>query len=527
MSEKTNRLNIYLIKEEFTGEDEIIKDGFEGHAIADVGTFYSAHSHVRPPDWITDFFGTALGTTFTILTASSRGVLVTKAEHEGKERTFAIVFGHGRHLLKDGVTEERFGLKVVLNSVERTSLRSIDRTALSAVPKQSREQMSRESEAASFGIDIEQDLVRAVTGRSKDSRLGKTISGGDALAASVKVNVNNVCDFLALCLERYVSDEYKTDFDWVDQIQEVRDPRARDQLNDWLVGRLNAGDTERVWMAPPSIVDWVEIKGFKLSTKKKAELVSDLDIRALIAEFDGEEVTLQRLKDRKVVSVSSKTDEAKDRWSAFNCIYAEASLDGSTYVLNNGKWYEIEQAFVDRVVADFSAVSDAAVELPPYAHENEGKYNEAATETLDGAFCMDRKLIYHGGGRSSIEFCDILTPDKKLIHVKHYSGSAQLSHLFNQGVVSGELFVQDADFREKVNDKLPNSLKLADTSARPNPSDYDVIFAIISKSKKPLDIPFFSKVNLRNARRRLEGYGYRVSQKKIEVEAEGDAAEAE
>ena len=177
------------------------------------------------------------------------------------------------------------------------------------------------------------------------------------------------------------------------------------------------------------------------------------------------------------------------------------------------------KGFADRVVVDFKSMPLSDTPLLPYAHANEGRYNEAAAEALQGAFCMDRKMIYHGGGRSSIEFCDILTADKQLIHVKHYSGSAQLSHLFSQGIVSGELFVQDADFRQKVNDKLPASLKLSQPEMRPEPRDYRVVFAVISKSNSSLDIPFFSKVNLRNARRRLEGYGYRVSLKKIEMTA--------
>jgi uncharacterized protein (TIGR04141 family) len=104
-----------------------------------------------------------------------------------------------------------------------------------------------------------------------------------------------------------------------------------------------------------------------------------------------------------------------------------------------------------------------------------------------------------------VGFCDLLTVDKRLIHVKRYSGSQQLCHLSSQGVVAGELFVQDADFRQKLNDKLPAAHKLANVITRPDPSEYEIVFAIISKSKNPLDIPFFSKVSLRNARRRLEG----------------------
>src|ERR1044071_3066371 len=41
-------------------------------------------------------------------------------------RILAITFGHGRHLLKTGVHETDFGLKVVLNSVDEKKLRSID-----------------------------------------------------------------------------------------------------------------------------------------------------------------------------------------------------------------------------------------------------------------------------------------------------------------------------------------------------------------------------------------------------------------
>ena len=92
-----------------------------------------------------------------------------------------------------------------------------------------------------------------------------------------------------------------------------------------------------------------------------------------------------------------------------------------------------------------------------------------------------------------------------------------MSHLFFQGAVAGELFVADAAFRRKLNEKLPDGHKLADATARPAAGDYEIVFAVISDSLKPLDIPFFSKVSLKNAKRRLEGYGYgKVAIKKIQ-----------
>ena len=171
MGDKTNKPNIYLIREEHSSFDQIIKPDLPEHIIDDVGTFYLEESKTNQPSWLKNFFLDELND-FKLFTAGAKGLLLVSIPYKGKQRIFAVVFGHGRHLLNDGVTEERFGLKVVLNSVDPKSLISIDKTTLGSISKQSREQMSREGEAAAFGIDIEQDLINAVTGRSNEECLG-------------------------------------------------------------------------------------------------------------------------------------------------------------------------------------------------------------------------------------------------------------------------------------------------------------------------------------------------------------------
>jgi uncharacterized protein (TIGR04141 family) len=162
MAHKNNKLTIYLIKEKVAA-DKIMKPGAASAVIDGVGTFYAENSHASQPSWFSDFFGKGTAAPFTLLTASAKGVLLRTMHFEEEIRTFALVFGNGRFLLNEGVVEERFGLKVVLNTMVKDSIRSVDRTALGSVPKQSREQLSRASGASSFGIDIEQDLVRSVT----------------------------------------------------------------------------------------------------------------------------------------------------------------------------------------------------------------------------------------------------------------------------------------------------------------------------------------------------------------------------
>jgi hypothetical protein len=50
MSEKTNKLNIYLIKMDIL-PGEIMKPGVVSALIDGVGTFYGANSHAIQPSW--------------------------------------------------------------------------------------------------------------------------------------------------------------------------------------------------------------------------------------------------------------------------------------------------------------------------------------------------------------------------------------------------------------------------------------------------------------------------------------------
>jgi uncharacterized protein (TIGR04141 family) len=455
MDEKTNKLNICLVKSEYTAFDQIVAAGTTFIEIDGVGTFYVEESHVRRPSWVRDFFGKALDGKFKLLNASSKGVLLTRIDVEGEQRIFAVVFGHGRYLLEDGVVEDRFGLKVVLNTVVPTSLRSIDKLTLGSIPKQSREQISRAGAAANFGIDIEEDLLGAVTGYSKDPRFGKTISGKDALSVSVQVNATEIRGFLLVCFDRYKAEDYKVDFDWIDQIKDLRDLKIIGTLDTILIQRLKDKLLDKIWMAPPDILNWVDVKGFRYAKRKRAKIRLDLDVNEFLAELGDVDIDLNTLTNTSVFAISATTEDVSAYWSAYRCIYAELEYGGKIFVLHNGKWYEVAKSFTDVVIKAFNETADSRIELPDYAHDDEGAYNEALPALIANSHCMDCNFIMHGGGHNKIEFCDLLTADKRLIHVKRYSGSQQLSHLFSQGVVAGELFVQDASFREKLNDKLP------------------------------------------------------------------------
>ena len=121
-----------------------------------------------------------------------------------------------------------------------------------------------------------------------------------------------------------------------------------------------------------------------------------------------------------------------------------------------------------------------------------------------------------GGGRSRVEFCDLFSINKDIIHVKKYGGSSLLSHLFFQALVSGETFLFEQSFREAVNDLLPESHKLPDTSIKPNPSEYNVCIAVMSEIPGSLELPFFSKVSFKHTVKTLNNLGFNVYKLKID-----------
>jgi uncharacterized protein (TIGR04141 family) len=534
----TNKLSIYLIKDSYSDHNSILKN-FDKLSKEEIkvskeiiGTLYFGDSRLFEPSWIHNFFGSSFENNkkqktqdedrkLKLFNASSKAILLI--EHQN--RIFAIPFGYGWNLLNHGVWEERFGLKIVLNTVDPNNLRRIDKKNMYSVPKDTSEQLSREGVAADFGIDIEQDLIQSITGKSKEEIFGKIITGKDALSVSVKVNIGGIKKFLESCYQKFLSNDYKKDFGWIDQIAEVKDPKIIENLNKELINKIKNNNFDKVWMAVPELIDWADVSGFSYKNENdKNNIKADIflaDFISNLPDLKKTDLTLDTFN-QHIYCFAASSDELKHQWKAFNCLYCEIqdNMKKKTNLLVNGKWYEVENNFAKQVNDDYQQLRDipVLVPLPAYKYKNENEYNKETAKNDTNFCCMDKKLISYGGGYSKIEFCDLFTKDKKLIHVKHYGNSAVLSHLFSQGVVSGELLLADKDFRDKVNEKLPNGYKINNPNDKPNPSDFQIIFGIISSSSKKLEIPFFSKVSLRNAKRRLETYGYKVSLQKISVE---------
>ena len=90
------------------------------------------------PEWL-EFVRAGLGENVSTSRWKNKSVSALLVV-EQSSRQFAIAFGYGRFLIEPRLIEDRFGIKVVLNSVSPDEIASIDRQTFDASPRISRTQ---------------------------------------------------------------------------------------------------------------------------------------------------------------------------------------------------------------------------------------------------------------------------------------------------------------------------------------------------------------------------------------------------
>lgn len=534
MADKNNKINFYLIKDGAdiqgifkTPIDEIekisVKEGYD--------LYYNPRAVIAAP-WVRDFFNQEFKKTERYVedgsvkeierhifnAASSQAVLIRTITLLNQEITFAICFGTGYHMLNKDAYEPRFGLVSVLNIVGEDSLRKIDKHDISGTPKFTAEQLSKKGGQMDFGLDVELDILLGVTGSldktiPRENRLrklfGTTISGKSNLNLNAKFDIDNIDKLLKASFIAFNSKRYeKKGFEWIDKIDLVR---KKTEKYDQLMARLDKSLADdnfiaKFWLAVPELVEWQDISGFYFDNENDG-LFEDITFDAL-KEVVGDEINVETLQTTQVYALHASGGKSAYNWTAYQCLYAEIELDGESYILINSEWYKLKGDFVQETNTKYQNIlnnhaSNIAFKAYDDADGNENGYNTNMSGLIANAVCMDAKNISHGGKYNKIEFCDIFDRDnKKIIHIKKYSGSSVLSHLFAQGFVSAQLMLNDSDFRSKVENKI-HAISNDNYSFGNDINGYEVVFGIIAKPNTQ-EIPLFSKINLNNIFTRIQ-----------------------
>ena len=167
-----------------------------------------------------------------------------------------------------------------------------------------------------------------------------------------------------------------------------------------------------------------------------------------------------------------------------------------SFFLNNGDWFIIESSYYSNITNKIDSIEIFRNPVIPSCEIkwSEGEFNEKFVESDPDRFKLFDKKNFHSPnyGHSRIEPADIITIEKQFIHVKKGGSSANLSHLFAQGVVSAQLYKNETLFIDKINELFEEGYFNSDDKI-------EVIYGIIDKryDKKASEIlPFFSMINL-------------------------------
>lgn len=520
----SQRLTVFLLRDVKAFDDALVDDVAKelvGSGLTEAsgltGRFYSKKSFLRSPGWVKYLEPAVEGGVQDVRSASASGLLLLQVDG----RVFALTFGYGRSFLNQAKIERRFGLKVVLNLIDEHQIRSLDTKKFDEMVVSTNTQTSRTTELPTFGVDVLRDIVRAVTGIAPAGSGYKSLSGADALVLGFDQPVADLPALLRDLYTHFTAKKYQATFGWVDHLAEVKDPGTVVTLDAQLVADLRVGDTSTTHMAMPENLDWEDLEHFLITpTRKRAYDELDLDEYLLQPATDAASLTVDRLKSRKVSVKFISSADAVARWSVYQCLVSEQRVNGKLYVLIEGRWFEVADTLVKQVNNAVSAIPPATVLLPPgLPGESEGDYNARAAAASSALTLLDKKLVAPDGSTTKIEFCDLMSTDGSLVHVKRKTRSSTLSHLFAQGHVSAEALV-DGVLRDQVRAAIQQAagssdaagwLSLVPPSSSPVERDkVTVTYAVIANSSASGVewLPFFSRLTLMQTARDLSRLGF-------------------
>lgn len=536
-------LSVRLLRTDRTIEHAIREKSEVEEITTSSGRLFTAQSPSISPSWLKVLNQFTATGDLKLENKSCAAVLfleVTFGEEKKIPRTFALSFGGGHHALDPDAFVRNFGLKVTLNSVARDALKNLDVATLDSTTIQKRIQASRKADLQGFGIDIHNDLLRLAGGIPTDTNFASSLTGKDALMLTGKFSASEIEDKCKLALKLFDATDYRKNYSFIDQIIPVRNKELLTELDNMVfteVQGLIKNQPSDLHITLPEIIDPEESRDFGYfgigfnSGAKTA--YGELTIEDYIKELQaGKPEVIDSMTELKAsheirVVVNGQGDKQKRR-RLYDCFVYDVVHKSDHYVLFSGEWYCIERKFFDDVEKDYMALLATPIR-PSTTATNEQELIAELDKDPDLLNLDKVKASPSGAAGANLEPCDFLSRNKEFIHLKDGHGSAPISHLWSQGVVSAETFVRDELFRKSMRDSAIKRQKkagkkkfealLPDGRSKPVTAEYKVVYGIMRhpyQRTKKLGLPFFSKVSLRAAASRIQLIGYTVEVHLIE-----------
>ena len=506
---KSRNFSVYLLKREFNA-DNALKDEINltrltenDTKIPEGGVMYVGQSPIKQP-WWKEYWGINQE-----LKQSSASAIVFLPVND---RWFAITFGASYHNLKEKAYEYDFGIRTTLNSLDPEKIKSTD-LLIPETAKRQRIQIPNASNLTYFDFNKDESIVKRLTGAVKDeyADLIRNATGSSNLRFATVCEPDELIDLCSRLLEIYSRTDYEESFPDLQNITPIKDPDLIASLETKLLEEYR-DCTPNLTLAIPEIVDYTTNYKFKYrGASRMSEEYDDVFIgnyRNYLTER-GVEVNDVSLFNKHTLNVFDENGQLLRSYSIYKSLLFDCTLNGKTYRLCEGSWYEISSDFMAKLKAELDPVFiDHHDVLCECNKKLEGDYNIEASNLASAELevcCLDKTSIAPQG-QKDVEPCDLIAlngENAELMHNKISTRSSMLSHLFNQGVNSVILLMQNNESKVKLND-LVESENLRE---RINRDNFHVTYGIISNKRRDMKsdaLPIFSRISLLRCVRNLK-----------------------
>ncbi|MFF1766836.1 DUF6119 family protein [Streptomyces sp. NPDC058249] len=447
-------------------------------------------------------------------------------------RVFAVCFGYGSSSLEWSWIEPNFGLRFASRAYNTLALNEIRSRRIDPSARTQSVQIPNRTGIRDFDVELEGEFIRRVVGELDEGceieGLGAVVAT-DSVAFKTETDLHEVRKVLKRMVDTVSDNDAREDLRFIDALEPLRsNAEVTAELEKLLALNLfgdratkqSAPTNEDVAnldplilsFAPPDDLTIENVHSIRLKRGDEIAFMQEMNIPSLldaVSEFRGS-FGRTALKEIKVMAIDSDGNPASQSTPLKNWLIFEAASEDRRYLLTLGKWFGLAESYARQLDDDLAEIDDVtsllnlrdwvkSEETPE--ESGEGGYNKRALRNRDDLVPLDADTIPSVGDQ--IEACDLFHRDGYLIHVKKYSDSQTLSHLFAQGYVSATTLTEDADYRLSFIDKVIGLSSSFKEAAQAAPTKVTYAIAVTGSRSIPGSLPTFSKVNLRGFVRKL------------------------
>lgn len=450
-----------------------------------------------------------------MVNATNSFVILIKIPYKEGYRFFALPGGAGHNALNRDLVVDNFGLMTVLNAIDPEQIKHFDAKSIGARGQYKRLASSQSSSLANFDIDIDHDLIHAVSGKMVADLGEGNISGGGSLSLQGKTNFRQLGELAKSLIEHYESDRYRKHFGFIGNIAQERNKRTISILDELLVAAFRDRRSDGITITYPLSARKSSIVLYKITGNGPQTTTPDISLDSIYAYCDeGGEIDSDAIKQRiRIAGFASDSPDSQKTPNIplYSFINFETEYRGSRYALSHRRWYRLNDLYLQTVDDQLTAGQSSDWSAPTLP------YGQSIAEYLQTHFSGDadyltlehEALSLNDSPLTSQPIDLVHLPSRRLVFVTRSTDGATLDSMLDRASSASEALRSSSFFRKYLIDRFQKRWGQGDEATLQSPL---ITLAIAVEKNKSLQesLPPLAKINLARHLRNIQKRGLQV-----------------